>query len=149
MNIRIRNTILGMSALALGIAVLVPPVGAQLDKVLEGAGIVVIVDRFGGEINRAVNKLTGDPGRVAGNKTKIVPILSVGQGAYAGAAQVSGPARAVDSVKAVAQIEGNVKVGVSLRMKGLIPVSNRNVKNSIGLERVYGVGITGLVDTKL
>lgn len=149
MNLRTRYTLFGMSVVALGTTVLAPIATAQLEGILKGAGIVLIIDRFGGEINKAVNKLTGDPSGVAGNKTKIVPILSVGQGIYAGAAQVSGPNKSVDRVQAVAQLEGNVRVGASLRIKGLVPVSTRNVTNSAGLARVYGVGITGLIDTKL
>ena len=59
---------------ALGAIALTLPATAQLDRILKGAAIV------------------GDPNREAGNKTKVVPIVSVGQGASAGPAQVSGPA---------------------------------------------------------
>lgn len=149
MNFRINKPLLGISAAALVALVAIPQAQAQLEKILEGAGIVFIVDRFGGEINKAVNKLTGDPSGEAGSKTKVVPILSIGQGINAGAAQVSGPRNAVDRVQAVAQLEGNVRLGASLRIKGLIPISTRDVKNSSKLARVYGVGITGLIDTKL
>ena len=149
MNSRTRNALLCAGSIVLGAVALAPPVLAQLDKILKGAAIVVIVDKFGGQINSAMNKLVGDPNRDGGNKTKVVPILSVGQGVSAGAAQVSGPAREVDSVQAVAQVEGNVRLGTSLRLKALVPVSTRNVKSSAGLQRVYGVGITGLVDARL
>ena len=149
MNVRINKPLIGLSVAAVAALVAIPHAQAQLDKLLEGAGIVFVVDRFGGEINKAVNKLTGDPSSEAGSKTKVVPILSVGQGINAGAAQVSGPRNAVDRVQAVAQLEGNVRLGASLRIKGLIPISTRNVKSSAGLARVYGVGITGLIDTKL
>lgn len=149
MNFRTPKALLGVSAVCLGVIAAAPQAQAQLEDILKGAGIVFVVDRFGGEINKAVNKLTGDPSGEAGNKTKVVPILSVGQGINAGAAQISGPRRAVDSVQAVAQLEGNVRLGASLRIKGLIPISTRDVKNSSKLARVYGVGITGLIDTKL
>jgi hypothetical protein len=129
--------------------VLAPQAIAQLGDILKGAAIVVIVDKFGGQINKAINGLTGSPNRESGNKTKIVPILSVGQGTSAGAAQVSGPIKAVDSVQAVAQVEGNVRIGTSLRLKALIPISTRNVKDNTRLKRVYGVGITGLIDARL
>ena len=148
MNTRKRYAILGAGAFALTLA-LTPQAVAQLDKILKGAAIGIVVDKFGGQINSAMNKIVGDPNRVGGNKTKVVPILSVGQGISAGAAQVSGPRSAVDQVQAVAQVEGNVRIGTSLRLKALVPVSTRNVKSDIGLKRVYGVGITGLIDARL
>lgn len=146
MNLRMRNALLCAGGVALGAAALTPPATAQLDKILKGAAIVVVIDKFGGQINSAMNKLVGDPSREAGSKTKVVPIVSAGQGASAGAAQVSGPSGAVDMVKAVAQVEGNVRIGASLRLKALVPVSNKSATN---IKRVYGVGITGLIDTKL
>ena len=146
MNSRKRNALLCAGGVALGAAALTPPAKAQLDKILKGAAIVVVIDKFGGQINSAMNKLVGDPNREAGNKTKVVPIVSVGQGVSAGAAQVSGPARAVDMVKAVAQVEGNVRIGASLRLRALVPVSTKSATN---IQRVYGVGVTGLIDTKL
>ena len=148
MNFQKRYAILGVGAFALTLA-LTPQAVAQLDKILKGAAIGIVVDKFGGQINSAMNKIVGDPNRVGGNKTKVVPILSVGQGISAGAAQVSGPRSAVDQVQAVAQVEGNVSIGTSLRLKALVPVSTRNVKSDIGLKRVYGVGITGLIDARL
>lgn len=148
MNLQKRYAILGVGAFALTLA-LTPQAVAQLDKILKGAAIGLVVDKFGGQINSAMNKIVGDPNRVGGNKTKVVPILSVGQGISAGAAQVSGPRAAVDQVQAVAQVEGNVSIGTSLRLKALVPVSTRNVKSDIGLKRVYGVGITGLIDARL
>ncbi len=148
MKLRKRSTLLGIGVVALTVA-LAPQATAQLGNILKGAAIVVIVDKFGGQINSAINGLAGESNREAGNKTKVVPILSVGQGVSAGAAQISGPIKAVDSVQAVAQVEGNVKIGTSLRLKALIPVSTRSVKDSTRLKRVYGVGITGLVDVRL
>lgn len=133
---------------AFGIFALTPQAGAQFDRLLKGAGILLVVGQFGPQINRAVNQLTGHTNR-DGYHTKVVPILSVGQGAYAGAAQVSGPSKAVRRVQAVAQVEGNVRIGASLRIKALIPISTKNVKNQNRLARVAGVGVTGLIDTKL
>jgi hypothetical protein len=149
MKIQQTPILLGVSIVALSTTLFATQASAQFDKILKGGAIIVIIDKFGGDINKAVNKLTGDPSGNSGNKTKVVPILSVGQGAYAGAAQVSGPSASVSRVQAVAQIEGTAQFGASLRMKGLIPITNRNVSNAAGLSRVYGVGITGLIDAKL
>ena len=85
--------------------------------------------------------------------TKVVPILSVGvgiissnPGSYIGAAQVQGPVAAVNRVQAVAQIEGSFLGAV--RLKGLVPVDNLNPLAG-DLHRVYGVGVTALVDFQL
>jgi len=85
--------------------------------------------------------------------TKVVPILSVGigivssnPGSYIGAAQVQGPAAAVNKVQAVAQIEGSFLGAV--RLKGLVPVDSLNPLAG-DLHRVYGVGVTALVDFQL
>jgi hypothetical protein len=146
MTISKRNALVVFSVTAVGALALTPPAKAQLEQILKGGAIVFVIDRFGGQINNAMNKIVGDPNREAGNKTKVVPIVSVGQGVSAGAAQVSGPARAVDTVKAVAQVEGNVRIGASLRLRALVPVST---KSATDIKRVYGVGVTGLIDTKL
>jgi hypothetical protein len=40
-------------------------------------------------------------------------------------------------------------VGLQIRVKGLIPIESREVKNLESLKRVAGVGVTGLIDAKL
>lgn len=127
--------------------VVAPQASAQLDKILKGGGILLAVDKFGGEINNFVDRLVGNPPR--GGETKVVPILSLGKGTYAGAAQITGPKAQVDKVRAIAQVEGDARVGLQIRVKGLIPIENREVKNLDSLKRVSGVGITGLIDAKL
>ena len=149
-TIKTNKSTIAVAGAALFVALMIPvTVNAQFDKLLKGGAILIVIDKFGGEINNAINKLVGDPNHEDGNKTKVVPILSIGKGTYAGAVQVSGPVQQVNSVQAVAQVEGDIRFGTSLRIKALIPISNRNVNNSSGLARVYGVGITGLIDTKL
>ena len=120
---------------------------AQLDQLLKGGAIIIAIDKFGGDINNFVDKLVGNPPK--GSETRVVPILSLGKGTYAGAAQITGPKAQVEKVRAVAQIEGDARVGMKIRVKGLIPVESREVKNLDSLKRVSGVGITGLIDAKL
>ncbi|MEI6512567.1 MAG: hypothetical protein WCO51_04750 [bacterium] len=117
----------------------------QLDSILKGAGIALIVDQLAPDMNKGINKLTSFK-NTKEFSTKVVPIISIGDSAYAGAAQVMGPTKQVEKVKAVAQIEGAFfKRGV--RLRGLIPVSTKDVVKDI--KRVDGVGISGLVDIKL
>ncbi len=134
-------------ALCAGLGIgLLAPVRAQ--DGLKGLLIIAAVDKFGRDIDKFVNKLIGDAGR-EGAETKVVPILSVGKGTYAGAAQVTGPPAMVDQVRAVAQVEGDGRFGVKFRAKGFIAVSDRNVKTLDSLKRVAGVGVTGFIDIKL
>jgi hypothetical protein len=115
-------------------------------------GIGYIVKQYGPQINSAINTLMLNNKAQNKDLTKVVPILSVGLGvgtpggAYIGAAQVQGPKAALDKVQAVAQIEGSFMSAV--RLKGLVPVDSLNPLPG-NLHRVYGVGVTALVDFQL
>lgn len=118
---------------------------AQLGELLKGGGIAFVVSKFGPEMNRAINALTHTENETAEYATKVVPIVSVGQGKEVGAAQVMGPNDAVKEVSAVAQLEG--KFGpLGMRLRALIPVHTKSFTN---IKRITGVGISGLVDIKL
>ena len=51
-------------------------------------------------MNNAINSVTAKYGVSSTDATKVVPVISVGDGSRAGAAQVSGPQSKVDQVKA-------------------------------------------------
>lgn len=124
----------------------ITPVRAGIGDILKGAGIVLLVDKFGGELNDFINKLTVNKGIGVEDRTKVVPIISIGQGGYAGAAQVSGPAHLVDKVKAVAQLEGNFS-GRTFRVKVLVPIETKEIVKDI--KRVSGVGVSAVIDVRL
>jgi hypothetical protein len=115
-------------------------------------GIGYVVKTFGPQINSAINTLMLNNKAENKEMTKVVPILSVGVGlsakggSYIGAAQVQGPKAAVDKVQAVAQIEGAFMDAV--RLRGLVPVDSLNPLPG-SLHRIYGVGVSALVDFKL
>lgn len=115
-------------------------------------GIGYVVKQFGPQINSAINTLMLNNKAQNKELTKVVPILSVGVGistgggSYIGAAQVQGPKAQLDQVQAVAQIEGTFMN--QIRLKGLVPVSSLNPLAG-NLHRVYGVGVTALVDFAL
>jgi hypothetical protein len=128
----------------------VPAVHAQLDKTIKGTLILLAVDRYGKDINKFVNDVTRTQDIGDEAVTRVVPILTVGNGTYAGAAQVNGPRRLVDTVKAVAQMEGEKRIiQPTVRVRGLIPVSDRAVKSLESLKRVPGVGVTATLEVKL
>lgn len=122
------------------------PARAGIGDVLKGAGIILVINQFGDELNKFINKLTVNKGVGVEDRTKVVPIISVGQGGYAGAAQVSGPAHLVDKVKAVAQLEANMS-GKTFRIKVLVPVATTDVVRDI--KRISGVGVSAVIDVRL
>lgn len=131
------------------------PVLAQgniLNQVLEIFGIGYVVKTLGPQINDLVNTLLLNNQAANREETKVVPILSVGIGisssgsAYIGAAQVSGPAEALATVQAVAQIEATLSN--SVRVKALVPIDSLTpIPGSF--HRVYGVGVTAIIDIRV
>jgi hypothetical protein len=137
-----RRIVLVCLSLAL---VLATSATAQLGKVLEGGGIAFVVSRFGSDINKFINGLTKTPNETSTYATKVVPIISAGNGTEVGAAQVMGPPEAIRSVQAVAQVEGNFRAA-RVRVRALVPVAARKFTD---IKRVPGVGISGLIDLRL
>ncbi len=119
-----------------------------LGSVLKGAGIGVLVKQFQRPINDGINKLTGSAGPARDEATKVVPIVSIGQGGYVGAVQVSGPQEQVSRVQAVGQVEGSV-VGNRFRLKALIPIDTEKPQNLQSIRRVKGVGVSAIVDVRI
>lgn len=139
------GVIVGLMAGAAGTA------AAQINigSLIKLFGIGYVVKQFGPQINSAINTLMLNNQAQNRELTKVVPIISVsvavgGQGGgYIGAAQVQGPKAALDQVQAVAQIEGSFMS--QIRLRGLVPVDSINPLAG-KLHRVYGVGVTALVD---
>ncbi len=118
---------------------------AQFGSILKAGGIGFLVSKFGRDINKAINSVTKTPNDDPVYATKVVPVISVGDGKEAGAVQVMGPRDAVAKVQAVAQFETKFRP-LNARLRGLIPISSKNVTD---LHRVPGVGISGLIDVKI
>ena len=78
-------------------------------------------------------------------KDKIVPIVSFGEGARLGIARVNGPQSAVDQVQAVAQLETSYKDYVDIEI--YVPISTKVPGRT--LDRVQGVGVTGVGDLRI
>lgn len=140
-----KTSYLAMAALTLsaGLAPVVPASADVVGKILKGGAIGVLVAQLGPQINHAINVATGTKTTNV-DYTKVVPIISAGQGTEVGAVQVMGSKSRVDRVKAVAQIEGKSN---SVRFRALVPVDTLNPTKTPS--RVRGVGVTGLIDVKL
>ncbi len=118
----------------------------KLGDILKVGGIVYIVDKFSSNINDFVNKLLINKGLEVKETTKVVPILSVGEGTYVGACQVSGDKKDVDKCNCVIQYEDDTVFGSKIRVRALVPCATRSTKN---VKRLNGVGVSAMVDVKI
>lgn len=147
---RMRRTLLlvGVAALCLGGllagALLRPARAISTTDILKIGGSLLVVNQFGDQINHAINSLLGTKKAELRGATKVVPIVSVGQGAYIGAAQVVGVPGSVKRVQAVAAVEGVV---AKLQGTLLVPISTKVPGSK--LARVEGVGVSTILDLKL
>lgn len=117
--------------------------GVDLGDALKVGGILLVVQEYGPEINRAINQLLDNNDAETNASTKVVIILSP-DGGYVGAAQVTGPTAAVAKVKAVVQLEKDFRKGI--RIRAMVPVSNENPTN---IKRVQGVAVSAVIDIKI
>lgn len=119
--------------------------GSVLGGVVKVGGIGFLVDKYGEQVNTAINKVMMKEGAGTNYATKVVPIVSLGNKGYIGAAQVIGDADQVEKVEAVGQLEisWNDKL---FRIKGMIPMDS---KNPTSFSRVQGVGVSAVIDVRI
>ena len=129
--------------------VLVPVADAiNLGSIIKVAGIGLLVDQFGPQLNSFINALMAQHNATPEFATKVVPILTVGvlgNSGYIGAAQVMGPQNLIDKVQAVVQVESSFNGNV-FRVKGLIPIDS---KIPVNFSRVSGVGVSAMIDVRI
>jgi hypothetical protein len=136
----------GVLAVSVAATAFVQTASASLvGDVLKGGGIVYLVDAFSDQLNKFVNTLTLNNGVSSDGATKVVPIISIGNGTYVGAAQVTGPQEKVDATKAVLQIGGNFNDD-RFQVKALVPIDRKSIT---GFKRVQGVGVSAQIDVKI
>lgn len=119
--------------------------GSVLGGVVKVGGIGYLVDKYSEQLNSAINSIMMKEGAGTNYATKVVPIVSIGNSGYIGAAQVIGDADQVEKVEAVGQLEisWNDKL---FRIKGLIPMDS---KNPLSFSRVQGVGVSAVIDVRV
>ena len=119
--------------------------GSSLGGIVKVGGIGFLVDKYGESLNSAINSVMMKEGAGTNYATKVVPIVSIGNRGYIGAAQVIGDADQVEKVEAVGQLEisWNNKL---FRIKGLIPMDS---KNPTSFSRVQGVGVSAVIDVRV
>ena len=121
----------------------------NLGNVLRDGAMAVaggaLVTAVAGPINDFINTVTFNRGAKLDGHTKVVPIISLGNGTRVGAAQVGGNLRrAVDQTKAVAQLETTFQ---GIRATILIPVDSINPVRQF--RRVQGGGVTAIIDARI
>lgn len=116
----------------------------NLGDVLKVGGIVFAVRQFGGEINNVINAALQQRGVAYSGATKVVPIISVGRGAYVGAAQVIGAREQVRQVRAVGQVE--TRLG---DIQGNLFVPTNTSTPGKDMRRVEGAGVGALIDFEI
>ena len=119
--------------------------GSFLGGVVKVGGIGFLVNKYGDSVNSAINSLMMKEGAGTNYATKVVPIVSIGDSGYIGAAQVIGDANQVAKVKAVGQLEigWNDKL---FRIKGLVPMDSMD---PTAFSRVQGVGVSAVIDVRI
>lgn len=136
--------------MALSLVLAVSIVNAQsIGQLIKILGVGAVVKQFGGDMNRAINRLV-DHEDTNDSYTKVVPIITVGINSRKsiGAAQVKGTKKNVEKVKSVASPQADL-FGKEIVVRALIPVATDNPTDVKSLKAVDGVGVSGLVDLKL
>ena len=123
--------------------------GINLRDIVRGGALVVgggaLVKAIAEPINNFINTITLNRGAQLQGHTKVVPIVSIGDGAHIGAAQVGGTSKqSVEQTQAVAQLEASFQ---GIRTRVLIPIDSVNPIQRF--RRVQGVGVTAIIDVRI
>ncbi len=141
-------SIIALLVITLAVGAIPAAQAINLGGILKVAGIGLLVDQFGPQLNSFINTLMAQHKATPEFATKVVPILTVGvlgNSGYIGAAQVMGPQNLVDRVQAVVQVESSFS-GNMFRVKGLIPIDS---KVPVNFSRVSGVGVSAMIDVRI
>ena len=121
------------------------PFDGILGKVVKVGGIGFLVKKFGPDMNKVINTLLLQKGVRYSGRTKVVPVITVGNGAYVGAAQVQGEEAQLKLVKYCATLE--IPLG-KVRGKAYFPVKSLISGGSI-FKPIKGAGVTAIIDFKI
>jgi hypothetical protein len=115
-----------------------------LGDIFKVGGVSFLVDKFSGPLNSFINTLTFKHGASTNFATKVVPIISFGNGSYVGAAQVTGPQDLVNQTQAVLQLESDF--AGQFHIQALVPIDS---KNPVHFSRVNGVGVSAVIGVQI
>ena len=139
-----------MKKVFLAIAILAVSTAAfalDFGDILKEAGTSILagkaVDAMSDPINDFINTLTFNKGVGSSESTKVVPLLSFGDGRRLGFAQVSGPSDVVDETEVVWALQ------FTGRWNGQVFIPSDTANPLRGIRRVQGVGVSAVVNYKL
>jgi len=137
-------------ATAIAVVLLVRPVcaadlGQMGGMVLKAGAIGAAVSAAAPTLDKFINTVTLKRKVPTGTSTKVVPVLSVGEKAYVGAAQVCGPTAEVKRTKVIWLYEDNFSQN-EFRLKVLVPAASIN---PVPFKRVQKVGVSAIIDVAL
>lgn len=142
--------LLVVAGFSLGLLAAPPPARAlDVEEILKGGGIALLVATFGDEINSFINSILLQRKAEIKQMTKVVPVVRVGGGGggtAVGAVQVQGPRDQVKLVQAVVELE--VQIGNRVRGRALLPVTTKDVYTS-SVRSVGGVGVSANIKHRL
>ena len=143
-----QTAVLLLAALSLT-AVPTSATALDLGDILKKGALIVgggaLVKALAEPLNDFINTVTFNRNAKFQGYTKVVPIVSIGDGTHIGAAQVGGQVKsAVERTQAAAQLEAEFK-GVRIRI--LIPIDSVNPSEKFN--RVQGVGVTAMIDADI
>jgi len=126
-----------------------PAAALDLKDIIKGGALIIgggaVVKAIAKPIDDFINTVTLNRGAKFQGYTKVVPIVSMGDGTHIGAAQVGGTSEgSVKETQAVAQLEVSFQ---GIRVKVLIPIDSLNPLQQF--RRVQGVGVTAIIDVKI
>ena len=136
--------------LALGVALALVPVGAasaiKLGDILKVGGWALILKNNADDIYKGLNAVVGRKNLQSSNwVTKVVPIVSIGQGGFIGAVQVAGPKDKIAETKAALELNTSL-LGDDIKARIFIPINSTKLDK---FQRVEGVGTTALLEMRL
>ena len=116
-----------------------------VDKAMKVVGVESLVRAFHIQLNDFINTLLANNKVENRDQTKVVPIISSGKRTAVGAAQVSGTQEGLAKVRAVIMYEDLFSRG-RFGVKALVPGDSADPTH---FGRVYGVGVTAVIDVKV
>ncbi|MHB9025544.1 MAG: hypothetical protein ACYC7E_15475 [Armatimonadota bacterium] len=120
-----------------------PAYAINFGDILKIGGVLLIVSQFGDEIDEFINNVMSQRDAATVGATKVVPIFSMGRGAYIGAAQVMGLPDKVKITQGVAALDGTAG---NFSGTLLLPMSTKKAASQAGIDRVGGVGVSAIID---
>lgn len=122
---------------------------ASIGDILKDGALIIgggaLVGAIAPQLNDFINTLTFNKNAKYDGFTKVVPIVSFGNGTRIGAAQVGSQVKTeLNRVKAVGRLEGEFnRIGLA----ALIPIDSLNPLQ--GFKRVHGAGVTAIIDVRI